>query len=167
MEVFRSHLDVFANHGNGCCPKPLPPAQSRGINITDMMKLKFSKSRKHAIVAWVTFMGILLLAFIYAENTKWSDSWFRTPTKYNISELLEGGMDDDMILGPAVEVEDAPLKGKAGKTKKEAEEEEPTVDKTDDAQDEDKTPKAAKATKVAKEDKEDGVVQGEAYDDDA
>lgn len=41
-------------------------------------------------------MGILLLAFIYAENTNWDDSWYRVPTKYNVTELLNA--DDDQII---------------------------------------------------------------------
>ena len=73
--------------------------------------------------AWITFMAILLLAYVYASNTKWDDSWFRTPTKYNITALLEGDMDDDSIIdiGPgklAEEVEDVPAKkGKTSKKK--------------------------------------------------
>lgn len=48
------------------------------------------------MLAWICFMGILLLAFIYAENTNWEDSWYRTPTKYNVTELLNA--DDDQIV---------------------------------------------------------------------
>ena len=54
------------------------------------------------MLAWLTLMGLLLLAYIYAENTKWNDSLFKMPTKYNISALLEEGMDDDMTLGPGL-----------------------------------------------------------------
>jgi hypothetical protein len=41
-------------------------------------------------------MGLLLLAFIYAENTDWTDSWYRVPTKYNITDLMNA--DDDQIV---------------------------------------------------------------------
>lgn len=47
------------------------------------------------MLAWIAFMGLLLLAFLYAENTDWDDSWYRTPTKYNINELLNNTVEDD------------------------------------------------------------------------
>ena len=112
--------------------------------------------------AWITFMAILMLAYVYASNTKWDDSWFRTPTKYNITALLEGDMDDDSIidLGPgkplAEEVEDAPAKkGKTSKKKLIDEGsgngDEPVAEDADTAPETDE--KAAKTSKTAKEDK--------------
>eukprot|EP01083_Nonionella_stella_P206241 750306_1 len=106
------------------------------------MKKKVNPSRRHVVLAWITAMCLLLLAYIYAENTKWDDSWFRMPTSYNISSLLEEGMDDDSTLGPVIDTT-TEKKGKTSK-KKGTEvivDEEPVKDKK---------------TKAAKEDKEIG-----------
>mmetsp|Transcript_11893 Transcript_11893/g.21446 ORF Transcript_11893/g.21446 Transcript_11893/m.21446 type:complete len:409 (-) Transcript_11893:271-1497(-) len=113
MRAFRSHLHDFESRGRKCCspvPKSLPPARTPEIEINDMMKTKFTRSWRHSLLAWITLMVLLLLAYIYAENTKWDDTWFHTPRKYNISALLEDGMEDDIKLGPAVDVADIPVK---------------------------------------------------------
>lgn len=109
MKCFRSHLHDFESRENGCspcsAPKPIVPTHTLGMSINDMMKAKNTRSWRHSLLAWVAFMGLLLLAYIYAENTKWDDSWFRIPTMYNISALLED---------PAVE-DTTVKKGKASK----------------------------------------------------
>lgn len=114
MQAFRVHLDEFqarAKDRSLCCPnKPLPPSETPGIEMDQMMKGKFKKSWRHSVYAWVTLMTLLLLAFIYAENTDWTDTWFHHPTHYNITELLEGGADDDLVPPPKTK----PTKG--GKT---------------------------------------------------
>lgn len=114
MQTFRVHLDEFqarAKVHSSCCPnKPLPPLETPGIEMDQMMKGKFKKSWRHSVYAWVTLMALLLLAFIYAENTDWTDTWFRHPTYYNISELLEGGADDDLVPLPKTKT------SKGGKT---------------------------------------------------
>ncbi len=97
-----------------------------------MMTGKFSMSRKQVLLASVSLMCLLLLAFIYADNTDWDDSWFRAPTRYNISSLLEGGGTDDHVT-PNVK----------GKTTKDA-----------DAAEGDGSAKVSKTAKVAKGDKE-------------
>ena len=51
------------------------------------------------MLAWFTLICLLLLAYISAENTKWGDSWFRTPQKYDISVLLEDNVDDNTVIG--------------------------------------------------------------------
>ena len=119
-----------------------------------MMTGKFSMSRKQVLLASISLMCLLLLAFIYADNTDWDESWFRTPTRYNISSLLEGGTDD--FVTP----------DKKGKTAKNADAAEgdgsAKVSKTakvargykeeEDYTDEDGSPKASKTAKVAKDD---------------
>ena len=152
MKVFRSHLQVFESRGKqGCSPCTTAEKKRAPMDPLDMhamMETKFSKSWRHSRVAWITFMILLLLAFIYAENTNWDDSWFRTPTKYNITALLEGPDDDITAADPVVP---AAKKGKAGKEK--------TPELADPEEDSDnapeETPKKAKAPKVAKEDKVD------------
>ena len=69
------------------------------------------------MLTWIAFMGLLLLAFLYAENTDWDDSWYRTPTKYDINELLNNTAEDDDTIVVAQ---------KTGKTSKNVVE---TVDK--------------------------------------
>ena len=120
MRDFRSHLRAFGSQGKGCSS---PPTRTSGMDISSMMKAKFKKSWRHSLIAWITLMFLLLLVFVYAENTKWDDSWFRTPTKYNISALLEEGMDDDAVIGSSgkpsaakvVDDGDAGKEDKAGK----------------------------------------------------
>ena len=136
MNAFRSHLHDFKARGS----KPIAPKHTQAIDIGTMMSAKFSSSRRHIVWTMITLMCLLLLAYIYAGNTNWDDSWIRTPTKYNISALLEEGMDDDSILGPAVDETHPPAKkAKASKEKEMEPADEPVVD--------------AKAPKAAKEDK--------------
>mmetsp|Transcript_39430 Transcript_39430/g.94839 ORF Transcript_39430/g.94839 Transcript_39430/m.94839 type:complete len:983 (+) Transcript_39430:38-2986(+) len=172
MKAFRAHLNNFESCGKGCssCSGPnKPPILTRtsGVEIHDMMKTKFSRSWRHSLMAWITFISILLLAYIYAENTKWDDSWFNAPPKYNISALLEGGADDDItVLGPrkpsATAEEENATYTKKGKTSKE---EKPKL--ADDGKIKElggaeagatpavgSPPKIAKTAKVAKESKE-------------
>ena len=168
MKDFRVHLHAFESRGRGSslcsAPKPLSPAHTPGIEIDEMMKAKFKRTWRHSVYAWITFMAILLLAYVYASNTKWDDSWFRTPTKYNITALLEGDMDDDSIIniGPgkplAEEVEDVPAK--KGKTSKKkliddgsGNGDEMAAEDADTAPEMDGVEKAAKTPKTAKEDK--------------
>ena len=114
MNAFRSHLHDFKARGS----KPIAPKHTQAIDIGTMMSAKFSSSRRHIVWTMITLMCLLLLAYIYAGNTNWDDSWIRTPTKYNISALLEEGMDDDSILGPAVDETLPPeKKAKASKEK--------------------------------------------------
>ena len=138
MRAFRSHLHEFETRGDGRfpCSKPQPdvPIDTPGMEINDMMKTKFSRSWRHSLLAWFTFMTLLLLAYIYAENTQW-DSWFHTPTTYNISALLEEGADDSMTLDSG---KPSPLVN--------------PVDGGDATHDEDGAKKAAKTPKVSKED---------------
>jgi len=156
MQTFRVHLDEFqarAKDHSSCCPnKPLPPLETPGIEMDQMMKGKFKKSWRHSVYAWVTLMALLLLAFIYAENTDWTDTWFRHPTHYNITELLEGGADDDLVppskaktsKGGKTSVKDAPVDEPepSSKTSKEPKvTEEVTRTKSDE-----KKPKAQKLT---------------------
>lgn len=171
MKVFRSHLHDFESRGKRCSPcsrtKPRTPAHTRGMEISDMMNAKFARSSRHTLWAWVTFMIILLLAFIYIDNTKWNDTWFRTPTHYNISALLEedasSGMDDDMVLTPsdAAGVGNVAAKGKAGK-KQPAAVDSVVVEQTVEDSGADQTQKTAKAVKVAKE----GDIAAAGNDDD-
>ena len=105
-----------------------------------MMTGKFSMSRKQVLLASISLMCLLLLAFMYAENTDWDESWFRTPTRYNISSLLEGGTDDYVTPD------------KRGKTAKNA-----------DAAEGDGSAKVSKTAKVAKGDKEEEDYTDEAY----
>lgn len=95
MQAFRSHLEDFRGGGcSPCCQKQLVEEDTSAVEMDEMMRTKFRRSRRHSAVAFLTLMGLLLLAFVYADNTKWGDTWFRTPTYYNITELLEGGGDD-------------------------------------------------------------------------
>lgn len=97
MQAFRKHLEDFRRRGKHCspfCAKEVPE-HSDAVEIDDMMKFKFRMSWRHSMLAWIAFMGLLLLAFLYAENTDWDDSWYRTPTKYNINELLNNTVEDD------------------------------------------------------------------------
>jgi hypothetical protein len=133
MQSFRSHLELFrtgGKHCSSCCDKDV--ADSDPVNINDMMKSKFRLTWRHSMLAWICFMGLLLLAFIYADNTDWGDSWYRVPTKYNITDLLNADDDEIAALAPkpkgkavknnvkednvdATEVEVAQKKGKTGK----------------------------------------------------
>ena len=159
MRDFRSHLDDFESRGKGCSPfsgpKTIVSTHTRGLEIDDMMKAKFSRTWRLSLMAWVLFMALLCLAYIYAANTNWDDSWFRTPTKYNISALLEGDMDDDMTIDPGktldvVNDEDTPAKkAKTTKENKVADngnDEEPAVEDETPSEGDEK-PKAAKAPK--------------------
>ena len=68
------------------------------------------------MLAWIAFMCLLLLVYIYAENNKW-DSWFHIPVKYNITSLLEDDKEDDVGPGkPAVQADDTFITN--GKTSK-------------------------------------------------
>ncbi len=100
MEAFRSHLYHFEARGKGsspCCGKSPPAsAYSRGMEIDAMMTGKFSYSRKRVLLASISLMGLLLLAYIYANNTDWDDEIFDPPIRYNITSLLEDEKDDDM-----------------------------------------------------------------------
>eukprot|EP01083_Nonionella_stella_P200569 734372_1 len=125
MQSFRSHLHEFESRGKGrypCCkPKHLVPTQSPGMTMNDMMKVKFSRSWRHSVLAWLTFMSLLLLLFIYSENTTWDDSWYRGPTIYNITALLEEDTDDSIVVGPgkpsdAVDTASLDTAAKKGKT---------------------------------------------------
>ena len=136
MNAFRSQLHRFKAQAGG---QTVPETHTQGLSI-DMMKKKVNPSRRHVVLAWITAMCLLLLAYIYAENTKWDDSWFRMPTSYNISSLLED-MDDGSTLGPVIET-----KEKKGKTSK----------KKDTEVIVDEEPVKDKKTKAAKEDKEIG-----------
>ena len=138
MNAFRSQLHRFKAQAKG---QTVPETHTQGLSIADMMKKKVNPSRRHVVLAWITAMCLLLLAYVYAENTKWDDSWFRMPTSYNISSLLED-MDDDSTLGPVIET-----KEKKGKTSKKKNTEVLLVD--DD-------PVNDKKTKAAKEEKEIG-----------
>jgi len=138
MNAFRSQLHRFKAQAGG---RTVPPTHTQGLSIVEMMKKKVNPSRRHVVLAWITAMCLLLLAYIYAENTKWDDSWFRMPTSYNISSLLEGDMDDDSTLGPVIDINEK--KGKTSKKKG-----------TEVIVDED--PVNDKKTKAAKEEKEIG-----------
>jgi len=94
MRAFRSHLQHFES-----CPAPkhLPPPHPPGIEIEDMMKAKFTRSWRHNLFARAALLGLLLLAYIYADFTKWDSPWFQAPTKFNITALLEEGVDDDAV----------------------------------------------------------------------
>ena len=143
MNAFRSQLHRFKAQAKG---QTVPETHTQGLSIADMMKKKVNPSRRHVVLAWITAMCLLLLAYVYAENTKWDDSWFRMPTSYNISSLLED-MDDDSTLGPVID----DINEKKGKTSKKKGtevivDEEPVKDKK---------------TKAAKEDKEIGEEEEE------
>jgi hypothetical protein len=165
MLSFRSHLKDFESPRRSCSPcsppKQLPPAHTRGLTTEDMMKNKFKRTWRHSRLAWLTGMGLLLLAFIYAENTDWEGAWYRTPTKYNITALLEGG-DDDMMVGPgkpSSTTTTTTKKGKTGKDKPELPVEAPAVDVAPPGE-EDGAPKAAKTAKAPKPEKvDDGSVE--------
>jgi hypothetical protein len=101
------------------------------MDINAMMTGKFSYSRKRVLLATMSLMGLLLLAFIYASNTDWDDEVFHPPTRYNITSLLEGGAGDDMTTD------------RKGKVKKNA-----------NAAEVEKGVKVSKTTKMAKRDKE-------------
>jgi len=68
MQNFRSHLRNFEKRGE---EKGEASEQSRVVGIDEMMKTTFARSWRHSLLAWLTLMGLLLLAFIYADNTKW------------------------------------------------------------------------------------------------
>jgi len=119
MQAFRKHLEDFRRRGkhcSPCCAKDVPEHHD-AVGIDDMMKFKFRMSWRHSMLTWIAFMGLLLLAFLYAENTDWDDSWYRTPTKYDINELLNNTAEDDDTIVVAQ---------KTGKTSKNVVE---TVDK--------------------------------------
>lgn len=172
MQTFRSHLhefSAFESYGKSCSPcsksQKLPPGHTRGIEINEMMKAKFSRSRRHHLFAWLTFMCLLLLAFIYAENTNWDDSWFRTPKKYNVTALLEG-TDEDIPIGPGKPsiAGDDVATIKEGKTSKNKKEEVDYGNKGNvaDLIVDDGPQKTAKTTKVSKEKTDDDE---QMYDD--
>lgn len=119
MQSFRSHLELFRTGGKHCsqCCDKVDAEHKDAVEIDGMMKSKFHMTWRHSIYAWVCFMGLLLLAFIYAENTNWTDSWYRVPTKYNITDLMNA--DDDQIAA----FQPKP-KGKAAKNAAEKDEEE-------------------------------------------
>ena len=97
MQSFRGHLELYqtgGKHCSSCCDGKTK--DSDAIEIDEMIQSKFRPTWRHSTLAWICFMGILLLAFIYAENTNWDDSWYRVPTKYNVTELLNA--DDDQII---------------------------------------------------------------------
>jgi hypothetical protein len=109
MKSFQSHLAVFKSGGkhlSSCCDK-VASEHGEAMEIDDMMKSKFRRTWRHSMLAWLTFMGLLLLAFVYIDSTDWEDSWYRTPAKYNITELLNMTDDD------AIDV--VPKNAKAGK----------------------------------------------------
>ena len=110
MQTFRGHLELFRTGGKHCskCCDKVEAEHNDAVEIDGMMKSKFSMTWRQSMLAWITFMGLLLLAFIYADNTDWGDSWYRTPTKYNITDLLNA--DDDAIA----DLQPKP-KGKAAK----------------------------------------------------
>ncbi|KAL3795879.1 hypothetical protein HJC23_002150 [Cyclotella cryptica] len=152
MQAFRNHLEDFRRRGkhcSPCCVKDVPE-HSDAVEIEDMMKFRFRMTWRHSMLAWITFMGLLLLAFIYAENTDWEDSWYRTPTKYDINELLNNTVyDDDTIV----------VTQKTGKTSKNDVE---TADKNvlphdDVAQKKGKTVKKDIETKEGSKEKEDAT----------
>ncbi|KAL7543313.1 hypothetical protein ACHAXR_012622 [Thalassiosira sp. AJA248-18] len=170
LKAFRSHLHDFESRGKGCAPCSrgtlVAPPHTQGMEINDMMKTKFSRSWRHSLLAWLAFMGLLLLAFVYAENTKWDDTWFKTPNKYNISALLEeGSMDDNQVIDPgkpsaAVEVADTTVKkGKTSKKKSDTVDDGNVNKLVTDAPLGDQ--KAAKTTKVPKEEQAETVEHGE------
>lgn len=155
LRDFRLHLHDFESRGKGCTPcsssssKALATTHTRGIEINDMMKTKFSRSRRHSLLAWLTFMCLLLLAFIYAENTDFEGDWFRTPHKYNVTALLEADDDTPVDSGKpstAVGVKDDVVK--KGKTNKKVVGDDSTMPLEDD-----EPQKTAKTTKVSKEEK--------------
>ncbi len=120
MKAFRSYLNDFSSSERGCSPCSRPkygPTHSRGMDINEMMKAKFARSSRQSLLAWIAFMCLLLLVYIYAENNKWDDSWFHIPVKYNITSLLKD--DDEEDVGPdkpAVQANDTFIKN--GKTSK-------------------------------------------------
>jgi len=175
MRDFRSHLNDFQSRGrkrcSPCSPsKSLAPARTQGIEINDMMKKKFTRSWRHSMLAWLTLMALLLLAYLYADNTKWDDSWFKTPTKYNISALLEEDMNNDAIIGPGkpsepIDVVNTTATKNTKTAKKEpakdSESGKPVPDVPGAAPEEDETQEAVKKTKASKEDKEEEPLDGE------
>jgi len=121
-----------------------------------MMTGKFSMSRKQVLLASISLMCLLLLAFIYADNTDWDESWFRTPTRYNISSLLEGGTDDFVTpdkKGKTAKNADAAEGGGSAKVSKMAKVAKGYMEE-EDYTDEDGRPKASKTAKVAKDDED-------------
>eukprot|EP00956_Cyclotella_meneghiniana_P043124 scaffold253581_cov43-Cyclotella_meneghiniana.AAC.2 len=117
MQRFRSHLHQYktgGKHCSSCCDKD--DVDGEAIEIDDMMKRRYRLSWRHSAIAWVCFMGLLLLAFIYAENTKWTDSWYRVPVTYNISGLLEADDDEIIALKQKVKKPKAPKTPKTAKT---------------------------------------------------
>lgn len=132
MRAFRSHLHYFESRGKGCSPccgsSSPASAYTRGMDVNEMMQGNFTMSRKQVLLASISLGILLLLAYIYADNTDWDDTWFHAPTRYNISSLLEEGTDDYVTVD------------RKGKTKKNAE---------------DDSAKASKTAKIAKSDKDD------------
>lgn len=120
MKAFRSYLHDFSSSEQGCSPCSRPkygPSHSRGMDINEMMKAKFARSSRQSLLAWIAFMCLLLLVYIYTENNKWDDSWFHIPVKYNITSLLEDGFQEDESPGkPAIQADDTFVKN--GKTSK-------------------------------------------------
>jgi len=113
-------------------------------------------------------MCLLLLAFIYADNTDWDESWFRTPTRYNISSLLEGGTDDFVTPdkkgktaknADAAEGDGSAKVSKTAKVTKGDNEEDDYLDeaKTKAGSEGDGSPMASKTAKVAKDDEEEDI----------
>ncbi len=139
MASFREHLHEFQSRGQKCSPclgpKQYDSSKTDAIGMDEMMKKKFKSSWRHTMIAWITLLALLVLAATYREETNWDRAWFPSPTKYNITALLEDDADDDVSEGIDV------VKGKRAKAGKQAiSEEEPTPD------DNDKEAKAGKQT---------------------
>ena len=142
MKAFRSYLHDF----NSSAPQKYGPTYSRGMDINEMMKAKFARSRRQSFFAWVAFMVGLLLVYLYVEHYKWDDTLFHLPTKYNITALLEDGITDNAGSGPnmpAIHADDTAIKN--GKTSKK--DSEPNAVPGGD-----ENPSLAKAAKVSKGD---------------
>ena len=134
MQTFRSHLHKYktgGKHCSSCCDKD--DVDGEAIEIDDMMKTRYRLTWRHSAIAWICFMGLLLLAFIYAENTKWTDSWYRVPASYNISELLDADDDEIIALKQKEKKPKAPKKPTAKTSKKDAEEDDKAGDLVDKA----------------------------------
>jgi hypothetical protein len=156
MKSFRSYLHDFSSSDQGCSPcskRKNVPTHSRGMDINEMMKAKFARSSRQSLLAWIAFMCLLLLVYIYAENNKWDDSWFHIPVKYNITSLLEDGNEDNTGPGP---INAGDTTGKDGKTsKKDGNANESVVE--DAIPGADGSPPRTKAAKNTKEDEKETV----------
>ena len=101
MQSFRTHLEHYKIGGKHCgtgCNEDI--SDDGAIEIDQMMKSKFNLTWRHYMFSLVYFMSLLLLAFIYIDNTTWEDSWYRTSTKYDVKDLLNTDHNEIVLIDP-------------------------------------------------------------------